>query len=466
MRTALLIVALVAHIAHAQQLAFSPLCDSGAVLQQDDDVVIWGTAPPGERVHVAPAWHNMVVTTTDEKGAWSITVPTPAAGGPYTISAALDNAESITADDILIGEVWLCAGQSNMEHPIAPTPWTPHGTDNWQETLANADDDRLRIFTVARASSAEPRTDYAGRWQHADADSLRGFSAVAYHMGARLRHELDVPVGIVTSTWGGTRVQAWTSEEANRSVPSMADEMPAPDRLHQPNDPAALYNAMIHPITRLNVRGFAWYQGESNRADWRRYADCLTAMINDWRTRFTNADDAPFLIVQIAPFDYAEPNDHTMRLREAQREVGSRRNNGLVVTTDVGDARDIHPTNKKPVGQRLAGLALAYAYYERLCVDSPAPFRAVRHDTTVTLHFDNACDRLVTNDAQPPRGFQAVTAAGETTAVTPEIRGSLLVFRLDPDVTTIRYAWADVPDANLQNKVALPAVPFEIAIDD
>ncbi len=341
------------------------LVGSGMVLQRNSDARIWGRAEPGRRVTVTPSWGaEPAAVRADGSGRWSVRIETPDAGGPHTLT--IDDGDPLVLDDILIGEVWLCSGQSNMEMPLRGFDSQPVN-GSLETAMLAGEHPEIRLFRVSRAVSHEPQEDCTGTWQVSSMRSASGFSAVGYHFGLCLARALGIPIGLIESDWGATRIEAWMSREAARNV---RHDILATDAEHDPqNRTGALYNAMIRPLTPYTLRGFVWYQGESNKGCHADYARNMAAMVAEWRDAWGGGERMPFYYVQLAPFDYDIPM-HRFRgernpvllplLVEAQlRALELIPNADMAVNTDLGDAREIHPPGKRIVGQRLALLALA-----------------------------------------------------------------------------------------------------------
>lgn len=462
------------------------------VLQRDAPLTVWGWADPGRAVRVTVA-EAAADAVADDAGRWTLNLPPMAAGGPHEMTVRAGN-ESITVQDILVGEVWLCSGQSNME-------WSLWNSDGGMEVIRGEHADQIRVMQVERFSFDEMQDDVTGRWAKSTDESLSNFSAVAYFMGMRLHAELGVPIGLIHSSFGGSPAEAWMPLSTLRSNPEFrplverAEEKqavfdgqlaawraakaqaeaagePAPPEPQGPfgwrngYKPGGLWNAMLRPLAPFRVRGAVWYQGESNVWLSVQYRSLLAAMIADWRAAW-NQPDMAFGIVQLA--NYADPRFPPDRwswpeLREAQQMVAEADPHaGLVVTIDCGNPTDIHPRDKKTVGHRLALWALDEVYGRDLVSSGPT-YRSmeVRGDSIV-LHFDNTGSGLTTRDGRPPRGFAVAASPEWWNWGTAEIVGDTVVVRGDwmPTLAAVRYAWSDNPDwANLTNKEGLPAGPF------
>lgn len=469
-----------------------------AVLQRDQPLPVWGLADPGEKVAVTLA-DARAETTADAEGRWLVRLPAQPAGGPHTLVLTGNN--RIELPDIWLGEVWLCSGQSNMERELGPRRGQPL-IENWQAEAASANYPRIRHFTVDRRPSATPRTDTKGAWLVCYPETAPRFTAVGYFFARDLHRALDgVAIGLIHSSWGGTPVEAWTSREVLQSVvpqtvanydravanfpaqlaayqadeprilaewtaateKAAAEAKPAPRKpgppsspAEKPGSPATLYQGMIQPLIPYALRGVLWYQGETNAGNSALYRKTFPALIADWRARW-QSPDLPFLFVQLAPYKKLPPE-----IREAQFLVWrATPGTAMVVTTDAGDADDIHPARKEPVGQRLALAARSLAYGHEIVSSGPIFTGATFADGRATVRFDSLGGGLVAQDG-PLRGF-TVSADGKTfVPASAEIRGDTVVVST-PEIqapVAVRYGWANVPDVNLANTAGLPASPF------
>jgi sialate O-acetylesterase len=334
-------------------ISLPAIFSSHMVLQQQAEVTIWGWAKPGEEVKVTGSWDNQSISTkANNQSQWQVKLHTPAAGGPYTLQ--FQGYNSIRLEDILIGEVWLCSGQSNME-------WSARaGIDQGEQAVRESDYPAIRFFSVHNRTADAPQLDLEGQWVASSPETMIDFSAVAYFFGRELHQNLDVPIGLINSSWGGTPAEIWvsaetiTEDEALRQSAKKLPEVP-----WGPKEPGKAYNAMIAPLIPFRIAGALWYQGESNTPDPQMYEQVLPALIHNWRTEW--GYEFPFYFVQIAPFRYGRPFEGVL-LRDAQRKSLRVPNTGMVVISDIGTIEDIHPTNKHEVGKRLAGWALHKTY--------------------------------------------------------------------------------------------------------
>jgi len=423
------------------------------VLQRDKPLPVWGWAEPGERVTVQVA-DKRAETTADDKGAWRVTLAALPAGGPHEMVVAGKN--TIALSDLLIGEVWVCSGQSNMQFPLQAAV---HG----KEEVAAADHPTLRLFSVKRVPSDQPQTDCEGHWDICRRETAGGFSAVAYFFGRYLSQQLRVPVGLINTSWGGTLCEAWTREEALQGDPEFRTILQRRATAKRPQDRAShLYNGMIAPLVPLAIRGAIWYQGESNVSRARQYRKLFPTMIRDWRKAWGQGD-FPFLFVQLAPFRYnGQDKRSCAELWEAQLKTLELPHTGMAVTVDIGNVRNIHPKNKQDTGKRLALWALGTTYGKDLVYSGPL-FRSMKIDgDQARLSFSHVGGGLVARDGQPLRDFEIAGGDRQFMPATATIEGDTLVVRSEAVAkpVAVRYGWYDAAQPNLSNQAGLPASPF------
>ncbi len=466
------------------------LISEGMVLQQKTDAKVWGKADPGEAVTVT--FRDQKETAkADEKGNWLVMLKAGEAGGPFAMTIAGKN--TVEYKDVLVGEVWVCSGQSNME-------WSVNGCDKTDKEYAFSapHNPRLRLFHVKKLPTARPIDETAGKWVEADPKTVGDWTAVGYFFGRDLEQDLKVPVGLIQSAWGGTRAEAWTSPGALEASPFYKGEIDAfrqktaddpPGKGVDANAPSALYNGMIHPILNYRIRGAIWYQGESNAGQAYRYRDLFPMMIQDWRQHWQEPD-FPFYFVQLAPFTSIRKNpgpSSWAELREAQLRTLKLPGTGMAVITDLGNEYDIHPTPKRPVGERLARIARAKVYSEKIAYSGPEYAGMKVEGDKAVLSFSHVDGGLVAyemvptlerkdksgetraawrvkekSEGAPLIGF---TVCGEDQVFHPakaEIVGETVVVTSEqvPHPVAVRYGWADHPVCNLFNRAGLPASPF------
>jgi len=428
------------------------------VLQQQSNVAIWGWGEASATVCLIGSWNpkDTVRTQVDAIGHWQAKINTVRHGGPYTLRIYTHGREQqgITLNDVWLGEVWVCSGQSNME-------WTPaNGIENREAEVEAARFTQIRYFSLPKRGSDYLQEDCEGKWEPCTPAVMRKRSAVAYYFGRRIHQTLDVPVGLIVSAWGGTPAEVWVPEDSIRNDPQLA----AVTHEHVPWWPVKagkLYNGMVHPLLPYGIAGAIWYQGESNRDTPDTYARTLRTLINSWRSGFEK--DIPFYMVQIAPFNYNDPTNGPARIREAQEQVWrTTPHTGLVVTNDVGNPNNIHPAKKKEVGERLAGLALGKTYgVIKEEVESPFLETAVAHKQKVELTFCHAANGLVCS-GKKIKGFRIAGEDGRFVEAKARINGSRLTLEA-PGVKyprTVTYCFDDATAGNLFNKEGLPLAPF------
>jgi sialate O-acetylesterase len=503
------------------------LFSNGMVLQSGTTTPIWGTADPGEEVSIVLNLNNGTSlepprVRADSQGKWKITLAeesTPrerrilrrfrrweqpvveglSPGGPYTLTVSGKN--QISLKDVYIGEVWICSGQSNME-------WSLRSTTGAEQVIQDSKNPRIRLFTVAKATADQPFQDVKGSWLECNPDTVKNFSAVGYYFGRDLQKALKVPVGLIHTSWGGTRAEAWTRHEVldsheewknefpryeqakadypkslekyraeqdarkaeaaqtkEKSQTRPATSRPPSDPARNSNSPSVLYNAMIAPLIPYGIRGAIWYQGESNAGAAYLYRKLFPVMIQNWRDDWKRGD-FPFLFVQLAPWDpkfVKEPHESAWaELREAQLLTSQNLpHTAMAVITDVGDSKDIHPRNKEPVGARLALAARGGVYGEPVEYIGPTYVSMQVDGNTAILHFKHKGKGLEARGGL----LTGFTIAGEDHKfhnAQAEIKDDK-VFVTSEEVKNplaVRYGWANCPVVNLWSKDGLPASPF------
>ena len=354
----------------------------GMVLQQQKDVYLWGKDNIGAKIYVVSSWGETSQTTTSTNGKWKLQLTTPTAGGPHTIT--IKGSSTVTIDDVLIGEVWVCSGQSNMQIPLRGG-LDGNFIEGGLDAIVNSKNDRIRFFTVKQNTSLKPLDNVKGSWEKAAPSTAGSFSAVGYFFAQQLEKVLDIPIGIVVAAWGSSTAEAWsdvkTLHDLGITIPNEIAEVPQ-------ITPRGLYNAMMHPLIGYGIKGVLWYQGEANRPNANQYEDIVNAMVTAWRTKW-NQGDFPFYFAQIAPFNYG--NNNSAFLREAQLNTSHSLSNAeMVVTLDVGDCTQIHPSKKREVGQRMSYIALARDYgISGYDFKSPTLTNYFIEDQEIVLTFSN-----------------------------------------------------------------------------
>lgn len=326
----------------------------GMILQQKKSINIWGIDSAGTKIHVVSSWGETSQATTSTNGKWKLQLTTPTAGGPHAIT--IKGSSIVTINDVLIGEVWVCSGQSNMQIPLSGG-LDGNFIEGGLDAIVNSKNDRIRFFTVKQNTSLKPLDNVKGRWEKAAPSTSGSFSAVGYFFAQQLEKVLDVPIGIVVTAWGSSTAEAWSDDKTLNdlgiTIPNEIAEMPQ-------KTPTVLYNAMMHPLIGYGIKGVLWYQGEANRRNANEYEKIVNTMVTSWREQW-NIGDFSFYFAQIAPFNYGKNN--SAFLREAQLKSSQNLQNAeMVVTLDVGDCTQIHPSKKREVGKRLSYIALAKDY--------------------------------------------------------------------------------------------------------
>jgi sialate O-acetylesterase len=362
---------------------------SHMVLQRNSKITIWGWSDPTEKIKLKAGWDTATYKATGSSGGkWNIELQTPNTGsGPYTI--LINGNNSVVLDDVMIGEVWVCGGQSNMEMNVN---WgLPYADD-----AAKATNTKIRFFYIPKTTSEYPQEDVKAKWVVCTPDEMKNFSAAGYFFGKKLQEQLNVPVGLINSNWGGTPAETWTPAETINADSVLKN---AAAKLNEtqwwPVKPGLAYNAMIYPITNYSIAGAIWYQGEANVGAASTYTSLFTTMINSWRKTWKK--DFPFYFAQIAPFAGYGDNSSSAFLREAQTKTLELANTGMVLTSDLVDnINDIHPKLKKEVGERLAGLALAETYGQKNIAYKIPMYKSMQVEKNkVRIYFTNADNGLM-----------------------------------------------------------------------
>jgi sialate O-acetylesterase len=439
------------------QVQLPSIFGSNMVLQQASNVPLWGSAAANRHIKITTSWnHQSYSCVADKSGHWKVFVKTASAGGPYEIK--IDNGKELTLSNILIGEVWLCSGQSNMEIPLKGFLNQPVLHSN--NILAHANNTQLRLFHTERAVSNEPQSDCRGSWQVSTPAAAATFSAVGFQFAQQLQQILNVPVGIIESTWGGTPIEGWMDRESLESFSyvKLPSDTSRPDRLK----PTCLFNGMIAPIAGLTVKGFLWYQGEYNVRHPYDYAGLMKSMIHAWRKLWSN-DSLPFYYVQIAPWKYASNRDSVPLLREAQQQVQDAvPHTGMAVTIDAGNEFTIHPPDKTVVSERLLYWALGDAYgMHGIAYKSPYFQSMQKKGRVINLDLSDALHGL-SSGHQEINGFEIAGADHVFHAASARIFKRKVQVQSDdvPDPVAVRYAFKDWVAPNLYNTEGLPVAPF------
>ena len=438
---------------------------SDMVLQRQCEAPLWGWAEPGAEVAATGSWDGSTVRTRcGADGKWLLKLRTPDAGGPYTVTVS--DGEAVTLENVLIGEVWLCSGQSNMEMPVHGFPNQP--VEGSAEAIIRARAATpIRLCTVKRSTARTPQEECAAQWLKHTPEAVAGTSATAYYFARYLQSVLDVPVGVIVTCWGGTPVEAWMDRETMSGFKEFdLSFLDNPDQIDRPQyKPCGLYNGMIAPLVPYTVKGFLWYQGESNRPNPTQYRALMPAFVKMLRERWAQGE-LPFYYVQIAPYRYDGPNAISgALLREAQlhnlKDIPS---SGMAVTLDIGDEGCIHPAKKEEVGTRLAWLALSKTYgMKGIDADTPVCEKMEVADGKAYLTFATGPDGLAPY-GRTLTGFEMAGADRVFHPATARIEKgkSRLIVACDavPEPVAVRYAFRNVPEATLFNTSGIPASSF------
>lgn len=492
----LLIAALAPAVSRAD-VVLPNVIGSNMVLQRDAALPIWGWASPGEEVTVTLGSDNKASATADAGGRWQVKLAPVKSGGPLDMTVAGKNTIKLT--NILIGEVWVGSGQSNME-------WSVTASMNPQEEISAATYPKIRLFLVPKVPSGTPARDVNARWVECSPATVGSFSAVLYYFGRKLNKDLDVPMGLIATSWGGTRIEPWippvgfASEKSlekesqqleavrktyqkmlQTNVPLVREWLTAAEKaaasggdvpdmpilpahpLNSNGAPTGLYNGMVHPIAPFAIRGAIWYQGESNLGAAMHYHDLMKGLIGGWR-KVWGQGDFPFGFVQLAPFKYGNaPETNLPQIWEAQTATLSVPNTGMAVTTDIATVGNIHPPNKQEVGRRLALWALANTYGKKELAYSGPIYDSMSVELDqIKIKFKHADGGLKSRDEKPLSWFAIAGEDKKFVPATAKIEGNTVVVSSSQVSTpvAVRFGWNQIAEPNLANQDGLPASPF------
>lgn len=442
------------------------LFSNNAILQQKSEVAVWGWADSKTTVEVTPSWNTKTYyTKVGKDGKWNLHIKTPKAGGPYEIK--ISDGTALVLKNILIGEVWICSGQSNMEMPMKGFPGQPVLGSNMD--ILKSTNDQIRLLTVPRNSQTIAQDDFTASWKEAEPASVRNYSATGYYFGRLLHEMLGIPVGLIEVSYGGSCIQAWMSSKTSvafgdKQVPAPGDSIPVPNRT-----PTVLFNGMLNPVIGYGIKGCIWYQGETNYIEPDLYAKLFPAMVAEWRNLW-GIGDFPFYYAQIAPFDYSifTPTEfhekyNSAYLRDAQRKSMDKiSNSGMAVLMDIGEKTSIHPMHKKEGGERLALWALAEMYgFRDVSYKSPSFKAFERKGSQMIVSFNDASNGLTTYGKELT-GFEI---AGENKVFYPAdvfLRRKSVILsspRVEKPVA-VRYAFDDFIVGTLYGTNGLPVSSF------
>jgi len=437
------------------QLRLPAVLSSGMVLQQSDSVSIWGWGNNSETMSITGSWDNKTYTTVvSNQGSWNRKIKTPAAGGPFTLTISR-NGQDVVLTDVMIGEVWLCSGQSNMEWGYS------NGARFIKEEFPTCYNRNIRFYQVPRASSEYPQDDLKANWLVCDSNSLKAFSAVGYFFGKKLQQDLNIPIGLINASWGGTPAETWTPAESISGDPVLKDAAASLKEVPWgPVKPALLYNGMLSPIKNFNIAGAIWYQGEANTSNNSVYAQLLTTMIDAWRKKWNK--EFPFYYVQIAPFTYGRKNEGAL-VQEQQTKAMSHPKTGMVVVNDLIDSvSNIHPSDKREVGKRLANWALGDTYHKNIPEYKSPKFRNSEIvKNKLVIQFDNAPTGLMATN-KTITGFYVSGDKEEWLPADAKIENDKIILsnKALKNPVYARYGFGNTLIGNVFNKEGLPVVPF------
>lgn len=458
------ILALIGFNAEAKLVLPSVISD-GMIIQQGSTVRIWGKGVPGESVKISPSWTKELSCRIDKDGNWTLEIDPAETGGPYSMTIS-DFDSCVEIRDILAGEVWICAGQSNMSMPVAGFQSQPC-KNPLERAIESGEHSNIRMFTAERSISEKPEFDVKGEWLCANPENTLKFSAVGYYFALNVSRGLGgIPVGMINLSWGGSNVEAWSSRELLKMYPEVDSSMDmnskSPMRI-----PTALHNAMFRPVCNYSIKGFVWYQGENNRNNRGVYASLFPDMIQEWR-QLVGLGDIPFYYAQIAPYSYSDENAiDTPLMMEIQWKLQYIiPQSGVAVTLDLGEKNQIHYADKESLGLRLALLALTKTYgFSKIPATSPS-CRSIRiEDNKAIISFDNAECGLLIKDFENKNPFE-INGDDEKflpakAMVNPKRKNEIVVWSDEiSNPRQVRYAFRNWSEAILFSNLGLPVPAF------
>lgn len=444
-------------IANAKaQITLPNVFSDNMVLQRNNKVPVWGWGTASETLKIVGSWapQDTLRTQVEPDGRWKVILPTTNAGGPYTLEVIGSNKQLFK--NIMLGEVWLCSGQSNME-------WKPAQglVDKDKEISASTYPD-IRIFTTPKRGALYPQNNSEGKWEGCSPEVMKQSSAVAYFFARQLHKTLQVPVGIIVSAWGGTPAEVWLPEEAVKADSVLEKNKATQTFPWWPIEAGRLYNQMIHPFIPYRIAGTIWYQGESNQERCSSYDALMQKLIQSWRTKFEN--DFPFYFVQIAPHTYNAKGNKPALLREQQEKTAKEMpGTGMVVISDlVDDIHNIHPINKQLVGLRLANMALAKNYNKDLKGWKSPTFASMTVEKNKAIIHFNSAEAGLSCSQKKIVGLKIAGNAGEWVDATAKIVGNTLVVSAPPvkHPSKVSYCFDEATVGNLFSKEGVPVAPF------
>lgn len=477
-KTAFILIALAAWMQTAKaEIILPPIIGDGMVLQQNTEVRLWGKATPGAMIEISSDWNGTAWTTSaGEDGKWLLTITTPEGSlTPRSVTITEKTAKNrkkhetvsaVTLKDILVGDVWLCSGQSNMEMPLDGF-WDCPVEGSAEEIALSGNMKYIRMVTVPKTGALTPAEEVQGRWQECSPENSGRFSAAGYYFAKTLSNVLNVPVGIISCSWGGSMLEGWLPMETVSSYPDINHELTPPaDGNWDAHTPSVMYNGMLYPLRNYTVRGFLWYQGESNVGRHSTYASRLGTLVSHWR-EIWGQGELPFYIVEIAPYIYGGDGTAAARLREAQQKAAAEiPGSGIITTNDLVysyEDTQIHPCRKEEVGQRLAYLALNRTYgFGSIVCEGPV-FRSMEiKGNEAYLYFDN--DDSGFSPWYDIKGFEIAAedrVFHEAEAkVIPGKKCVVVSSQHVQNPAAVRYCFKDFCPGNLTGSRNFPAFPF------
>lgn len=439
------------------QLRLPNIFSDHMVLQREVDAKIWGWAKAGSHIKIHGSWmQDTIGITTDYNGKWSGKIKTIGAGGPYAISIQSGD-EKLTISNVLLGDVFLCSGQSNME-------WGgDQGLKEIMDELPNAYNSNIRLLQVNRNGASTPQENISNNWSTLTPESLKPFSAIGYFLAKEINFEIGVPIGIINASWGGTSAEVWTPEQViqvDKELYELSKQQI--ENPYRPHNNGVLWNSMISPLVGFPLKALFWYQGESNVSTWWGYDKLMKAMVGSWRSAWE--EKMPFYFVQIAPFEYNNNIPKAALLREQQNKTALELpNSGMVVTTDLVDnIKDIHPSQKKEVAVRLSKIALAELYGKPM-VDYKSPiyngYKVVGNKMEISFHHLNG--NLVIKGKQLDDIYICSEDRVFHKAKSKVIKNKLIVYSEDiSNPVAVRFGFTEISMPNLFNENGLPIAPF------
>ncbi|MBL7966304.1 MAG: hypothetical protein JNK09_04845 [Prolixibacteraceae bacterium] len=425
------------------------------VLQQNSTVAIWGWSDAGETVKIVAGWKekDTIKVKADNSSKWTTTIKTIGAGGPYSIRIL--GSSRVELKNVMLGEVWICSGQSNMEWSVN------HKIQNGEEGAAKANHPNIRIFHVQKIGAEYPQENCNATWTVCSPETMRSTSAVGYFFARELQQKLNVPVGIIVSAWGGTPAEVWIEKSSIESNPTLNAHKYNEKYDWWPGQPGVLYNSMISPFVPYGIAGAIWYQGESNCGNYQIYSQLMKTLIENWRADFRK--DFPFYLVQIAPYTYGDKG--TSEYLREQQELTTKTvpNTGMVVVSDLVDnVKDIHPRNKVDVGKRLANYALAETYKQNVGAYKSPAFQSMQVEKDkVRLSFSNVITSLKSTGKTPAQ-FLIAGDDQKFVPATAKIEGSSIVLssKLVKTPVAVRFCFDDTSMPDVFSSEGLPLAPF------